>query len=58
MAYKIGEECYKCGTCANNCPMGAISMVDGKYVIDPKKCISCGLCASVCPVGAPKPSAN
>lgn len=52
MAYVIGSECICCGTCAENCPVGAISEGDGQYVIDGATCISCGLCASNCPVSA------
>ena len=58
MAYKITDAWVACGSCAPNCPVGAITMGDGKYVIDPNKCISCGLCASVCPVQAPTPAEN
>ena len=53
MAYKITDACIACGECAGNCPVGAITMGDGKFEIDPEKCIACGLCASVCPVSAP-----
>ena len=53
MAYKISDACIECGSCADECPVNAISHGDGKYVIDPAKCIECGSCASVCPVGAP-----
>lgn len=53
MAYKISDDCIECGSCAAECPVGAISAGDGKYVIDPDKCIECGSCESVCPVGAP-----
>lgn len=52
MAYVIGDSCVACGSCAGACPVGAISMGDGKYEIDPDKCISCGSCAGQCPVGA------
>ena len=55
MRYKISENCSACGACEMNCPVGAISMGDGKMEIDPEKCIGCGACASVCPVGAPNP---
>ena len=48
MAYNITDACVKCGSCAENCPVEAIS--EGEiYKIDPDTCISCGSCASVCP---------
>ena len=52
MAYVIGEECVSCGTCAGECPVGAIAEGDGKYEINPDECIRCGTCAGACPVGA------
>ena len=54
MAYKICDDCISCGACAAECPVGAISEGDDRYVIDPEKCIECGACASICPVGAPE----
>ncbi|MDK2835867.1 MAG: hypothetical protein PWP21_644 [Thermosediminibacterales bacterium] len=55
MAYRISDECLACGVCQAECPVGAISEGEDKYVIDPEKCIDCGACAEVCPVDAPQP---
>ncbi len=54
MAYKIGDECIGCGACADECPVEAIKIKDGKAVIDEELCAECGSCADVCPVDAPK----
>ena len=53
MAYVINDSCVSCGTCAGECPVGAISAGDAQYVIDADACVDCGSCADVCPVGAP-----
>ena len=52
MAYVISDTCVSCGTCAGECPVGAISEGDGKYVIDANACLDCGSCAGACPTEA------
>lgn len=55
MAYKISPDtCIACGTCAGECPQGAIQEGD-VYSIDPAVCIDCGTCADACPMGAIAP---
>ena len=52
MAFKITDACVKCGSCADQCPVEAISEGDELYVIDADVCVSCGACADQCPVSA------
>ncbi len=49
MAYKINDECIKCGICVDECPVEAISEGDETYIIDEDKCTDCGACADACP---------
>lgn len=53
MAYVINAECISCGACEAECPVGAISAGDDRYVIAADSCTECGSCAGVCPTGAP-----
>jgi len=52
MAHVITDACLSCGTCEGECPVGAISQGDDKYVINADECIDCGACASACPAEA------
>ena len=45
------ETCTGCEACIPSCPFGALSMVEGKAVVD-EKCTFCGACVDVCPVSA------
>ena len=48
------ELCHGCKKCAvaENCPMKAVSIKDGKAMIDSDKCIGCGVCVGKCPFSA------
>lgn len=51
LRFVIADElCKRCGICAKNCPVGAISgSKEETYVIDQDKCIKCGVCMTRCP---------
>jgi formate hydrogenlyase subunit 6/NADH:ubiquinone oxidoreductase subunit I len=44
--------CIGCGRCIDECPVNAISMKNGKAIINMKKCIRCKRCPEICPVNA------
>jgi len=48
------DKCRGCKKClvAENCPSKAVSVVDGKAVVDSGKCTHCGVCVGKCPFGA------
>ena len=48
----IQNTCISCGLCVEACPQNAMSMVEGKAVIDLSRCTACGECVKVCPVNA------
>ena len=55
------ELCRGCKKCAvaESCPTKAVSVVNGKAVMDTSKCTSCGVCVGKCPFGAvPKEAAS
>ncbi len=43
------EKCDGCGECVDECPSGAISIKDGKAVVNEALCKGCGACGGVCP---------
>ena len=52
----IEEKCTGCTKCANDCPYGAIEMVERDdnsrfqllAIADPSKCVGCGICVGSC----------
>lgn len=52
--YKVTNTCMGClaHPCQEVCPVGAISMKNGKSYIDQEKCIKCGKCKQICPYDA------
>ncbi|UIJ82255.1 4Fe-4S binding protein [Rhizobium leguminosarum] len=57
MAFKIiASQCTQCGACEFECPSGAISFKNDRFVVDPKVCTECRVefdapkCRAVCPM--------
>ena len=46
------EACISCGVCVKACRSNALSMVDGKIVLDAEKCNNCARCVKSCPTDA------
>ncbi|WP_027719191.1 4Fe-4S binding protein [Desulfovirgula thermocuniculi] len=51
------ERCMRCGTCAESCHIGAMTIQDpgseqGFPALNRELCIGCGVCAAACPAGA------
>lgn len=41
--------CEGCGRCVERCKQGALSICNGKAVVEKVKCVLCGYCGSACP---------
>jgi heterodisulfide reductase subunit A-like polyferredoxin len=48
LRHTIVENCVGCGKCVEACNFKALSLVEGKAVVDKAKCMGCSLCESVC----------
>jgi ferredoxin len=49
-AQVLTSECVACGTCAAECPIGAIKIVAGVFAeVDQNRCVGCEKCVKVCP---------
>ena len=51
-APRIKDNCNGCAICQTACVYGAITMVDGRAVIDDARCTRCGLCVTRCRLDA------
>lgn len=47
----VSDDCVECGTCARQCPAGAIP-ADEPNTTDAEKCLTCLRCVAVCPMSA------
>ena len=50
----VSDACINCKKCIRETGCPALSLSDGRVVIDTSLCTGCGLCAQVCPVSAIK----
>jgi uncharacterized protein (DUF362 family)/Pyruvate/2-oxoacid:ferredoxin oxidoreductase delta subunit len=49
---QAGDKCIACGVCVQNCPVQAITIVNGRARTDLKRCIHCYCCHELCPEDA------
>ena len=52
--YQVTDRCMGCVAhpCREVCPKGAITMKNGRSVIDEELCVKCGKCKAICPYDA------
>jgi aryl-alcohol dehydrogenase-like predicted oxidoreductase len=44
----IEDYCFGCGTCVSRCSSGALSLHNGKAVVEHQLCTRCGYCGAAC----------
>jgi uncharacterized protein len=44
----IGDWCSGCGACVARCGENALTLADGRVVVDQERCVFCGYCATAC----------
>jgi ferredoxin len=49
VAHTDADLCTGCGSCADACPFGALSVEGDESVLDWEKCMGCGVCVEKCP---------
>lgn len=49
---QMNEKCTLCRKCVTTCPMKALSIENGRVVLNKKDCIGCLCCDEICPQGA------
>jgi NAD-dependent dihydropyrimidine dehydrogenase PreA subunit len=50
MRPKVDEAlCTGCGSCVEECPADALTMLEAYPEVDPEKCIACFCCQEKCP---------
>lgn len=49
-SHLVTDACRGCVArpCTTSCPKGAVSVINGRAVIDQERCVNCGLCAKEC----------
>lgn len=43
------DKCTACGTCIDQCPVSALSMIEDFPMVDAETCITCFCCQEICP---------
>lgn len=46
------NSCVECGMCVTACPTKALTLEEGKIIVNEIACSSCGICVPSCPTGA------